>query len=117
MQKHNLDMLGPHVEIASREVPQEEVIKNDLRSIGKKLSRAIPDGNFTYCGSVCSHYYTNEFGREVRFVHHHVFDKPLNEKVLSTGMADLAVHLMKVLFGREKPSTTNPRDQRGKKDI
>lgn len=117
MTRHHLDLLGEGVEITNRRVNQDNHIKERLKEIGKKLSRAIPDGTFTYHGSVASHIFVNEFGQEVRFAHHHAFDKPVSEAIISTCCADQAVHLMEDMFGRKKPSTLNQKDQRGKKDL
>lgn len=115
--KSHLDLLGDGVEIANRRVKQDDHIKRQLKEIGKKLGRAIPDGNFEYCGSIASHVFTNEFGQEIRFVHHHAFDKQVAEGIISTCCADQAVHLMEDMFGRKKPNTLNKKDQRGKKDL
>lgn len=115
--KHHLDLLGDGVEIANRRIHQDEHIKGPLKELGKKLGRIIPDGNFEYCGSIASHIYKNEFGKELRFVHHHAFDIQVSEGLISTCCADQAVHLMEDLFGRSKPSTLNKKDQRGKKDL
>lgn len=115
--KHHLDMLGLDVEIANKRIPQDAVLKERLKDVGRDLGKAIPEGSFQYCGTVATHIYTNEFGREVRYIHQHGFDKQVHEKVLSTAIGDLSVHLMETVFGRKKPSTLNPRDQRGKKRL
>lgn len=117
MKSNHIDLLGDGVEITNKRIAQDEHIKSLIKDIGKKLGRAIPEGSFEYCGSIASHIFVNEFGHEVRFVHHHSFDKQVSEAIISTCCADQAVHLMEDMFGRKKPSTLNPKDQRGKKNL
>lgn len=109
-----LDALGPNVEIANRRLPPDSELARKLKGLGKEMSKMTDEG-LTYCGSYATHFYTNEFGREIRYIHHHSFDKAVSEKVISSAVADLALHLMQVIFGRKKPATRDPKDQRGKK--
>jgi len=107
-----LDRLGPDVEITNRRIPQDMEFKRRLKGIGKAMEQMVEGA--TYAGSLATHIYTNELGAEVRFIHHHGFDKPVTEEIISTAVADQAAHLMEDVFGRKKLATRDPRDKRMK---
>lgn len=109
-----LDSLGPNVEITNHRLPKDVALAKRLKGIGKDMQK-MTDEPLRYCGSYATHLYMSEFNKEIRFIHHHAFDKNLSEKVMSASVGDLALHLMQVLFGRKKPATRDPKDLRGKK--
>lgn len=110
-----LDALGPEVEIANRRLPKDPNLSRRLAGLGQDIKPMLDEG-MEYKGSFATHIYANEFGREVRFVHQNTKVR-VSEKVVSSAVSDLALHLMQVLFGRKKPATRDPKDQRGKKEL
>jgi len=105
-----LDKLGIDVEITNERLPGDSHLKKHLMACGKHIKPA----DFEYIGSVATHLYKTEFGKEVTYAHHHHFETTPGEKFVSMAVSDLALHLMQVLFGRKKPGTLDKRDKRSK---
>ena len=103
-----LDNLGLDVEITSKSLGTNQVMSDQLRDMGVTLR---PDSH-EYVGSFVTHIYASPMLRDAAFIHHHSFKQKPNESLVSSAVSALAVHLMQVLFGRDKPATRDPRDKR-----